>query len=413
LSLPAARWPAGSTFFSSLAVPYFLPVWASGGFWALSRWFSAFLTSYLVTQLTGSPLLVQLTSAAFFFTNLCGGLLAGVLTDRWDPRRTCIGGYVILLPFAAAMAAAVLSGHVQVWMVYPFMLAMGLGQVMSTSVRVVLVHDLVGDRHMTNALVWEYFSLTAGSIVAPIIAGAVIQFVGIGQAFTLAILSLSGGVISLLCYPASVQRGQRRAPAGKTSLSQDLRIGLALLRENRALVSLLGVTAAMNLFFFPYVPLVPVFAQRLDVSPLLTGLLVSAAGMGTLASTAVIASRPNPPRGWLFCAGSMLGLAALIGLAAAPGYPLAFFSLVVAGVGVAGFGSMQSALTLSIVPSDMRGRAMGLVSVVIGLMPFGLLLLGILAQIGGPPAGLILAAGAGLALLLVAMAKRPDIRTVR
>ena len=56
-----------------------------------------------------------------------------------------------------------------------------------------------------------------------------------------------------------------------------------------------------------------------------------------------------------------------------PWYVLSFGLLVLGGAGQAGFGTMQSTITLLSAPPEMRGRMVGLMSVCIGLgTPLGL-----------------------------------------
>ena len=53
------------------------------------------------------------------------------------------------------------------------------------------------------------------------------------------------------------------------------------------------------------------------------------------------------------------------------------------GLGMAGFGAMQSTLVLTLAPKNARSRLMGVLSVCIGCAPIGLLNLGLLADLFG------------------------------
>src|ERR671917_418512 len=69
--------------FPALEVAGYGRLWASGWLWNLTRWMGVFLCSYLVTRLSGSPLLVQLVGAAFFAPIFFAGALGGVISDRF------------------------------------------------------------------------------------------------------------------------------------------------------------------------------------------------------------------------------------------------------------------------------------------------------------------------------------------
>jgi predicted MFS family arabinose efflux permease len=75
--------------------------------------------------------------------------------------------------------------------------------------------------------------------------------------------------------------------------------------------------------------------------------------------------------------------------------------LFIAAVGSGFFGATQSTLVLTTVDSDMRGRAMGLLSMAIGALPIGTFLLGEIAERLGASSAVVLMALSGLALLAV------------
>jgi hypothetical protein len=69
---------------------------------------------------------------------------------------------------------------------------------------------------------------------------------------------------------------------------------------------------------------------------------------------------------------------------------------------------MQSLLTMVNASDDMRGRAMGLLSMGIGVLPISMLLLGLLAQAAGPVAGVAISVTVGLCVLATWCVKRPE-----
>lgn len=91
-------------------------------------------------------------------------------------------------------------------------------------------------------------------------------------------------------------------------------------------------------------------------------------------------------------------------------YPAAFAALFVAGLCGSGFGATQSALVVSLVDDALRGRALGVLSMAIGALPFGMFSLGLIAQRTEPQRALTLSVGAGLVLLIVWHAYRPHLR---
>ncbi|HZQ36278.1 MAG TPA: hypothetical protein VFD32_10115, partial [Dehalococcoidia bacterium] len=72
---------------------------------------------------------------------------------------------------------------------------------------------------------------------------------------------------------------------------------------------------------------------------------------------------------------------------------LALSGLLVAGVGTAGFSTMQATLVLSVSDEAMRGRVMGVLSMAIGSLPLALFALGAIAEATG---AVVAVAGSGL-----------------
>ena len=109
-----------------LAVPGFVPLYASTWLWHLTRWGGLFTCSYLVTKLVDAPFLNQLVGASVFAPMLLGGIAAGVLSDRIDRHRLIFATLAALIPISFVMFVLVQSHSVRVWMVFPFMLAVGM-----------------------------------------------------------------------------------------------------------------------------------------------------------------------------------------------------------------------------------------------------------------------------------------------
>lgn len=394
---------------AALEVPAFGWLWASGWCWNATRWMSIFLCSYLVNRLTGSPFLVQLVGAVFFAPMFLGGVFAGAVADRFDRRSTILRQLLFLIPLAVLMGVVVVSGAVEAWMTYPFVLAVGLGGVVDMTSRRALVFDLVGDARATNAIALESLSMAGGTTLGALFGGAVINFVGLGEAFFLiAVLYVASYVLLLrVPSPPAVRSGAR------VSMRRDLAEGLRAVRESEALIGILGVTVIVNLFYFSFMPLVPVFADDMGVNALLAGVLASGTGLGMMLGSFAWAAWPSPHRGALYVGGSVAAMLFLFAFAALQWYPIALVLLVAAGFGSSAFGTMQAVLVMTTAGPEMRGRAMGILSMAIGSLPFGMIGLGLVAQATSPAPAVMLSVVAGLVVVALWMARYPRVWSLR
>jgi MFS family permease len=147
------------------------------------------------------------------------------------------------------------------------------------------------------------------------------------------------------------------------------------------------------------------------VEPALVGLLSAAEGAGAFAGAMVIAFVARPS--WfkrLYLYGAVGFVFGILCLSLAAHYWLAVSILLFSGIGMAGFGAMQSTLVLLLAPKEARSRLMGLLSVCIGCSPIGLLNLGLLADWVGAPLALTVVASTGLVLLAATIFFIPAIR---
>lgn len=390
---------------SAFEAPSFTLVWLSGLVWHLTRWGVAFLGTYLINELTGSPRLVQLAGTMLYGPLLIGGLVGGVISDRVDRLLTVRAQLVVLIPLSIALGLVVRADQVEVWMIYGYMFIVGIGWVTDMTSRRALVFDLVGDARIDHAMALEAMSLSIGLILGALVGGSAVAAVGIGAAY----FWIAGSLVLALCLLAPVRAPATRAAAPAASPVRDLVDGIRDLRRRSGVVSVLVVTALANFFLFAYFPIVPVVADRLDAAPVLVGLLLAGTGIGMLIGSLVIARQRPRRRGLVYVGGLLVAFVFLVPFAVSTSYPLALLAIVASGVGSGFFGSTQSTLVMASAPVELRGRALGLLSMAIGALPVGMYALGELAERVGVTGALVFNACAGAGLLLLWSIRRPEL----
>jgi MFS family permease len=403
--VPARRVnPLGGAF-ESFSVPHFSKVFIGGFLWNISRWGMGFLAAYTVNELTGSPRLVQLTGSFMWAPLLFAGVIGGALSDRFDRRRLVLAQFVLLLPLTVLVGWLALGDLLQVWLVYLVMVFVGVAWVMDMTSRRALIYDLVGDSQINNAMALESMSTSVGLVLGALVGGTVIDWLGIGQAY----LVIAGAMALALGVLASMPSLHRQRPLGAAASTflAEVTEALRALPANLALLSVLGVTVLVNFFHFSYFPMVPVIAKRVDASPVLTGLLAAATGLGMLFGSLSIAVFA-PARGVAYVIGSFGAFALLLGFAGFTSYPLVFGSLLAASFFIGWFSSTQSALVMTATDATLRGRAMGLLSMAIGALPIGMYTLGEMAEWFGAPTALVISNVVGVLALVGWLTKRPE-----
>lgn len=391
----AEHKPDASTSSSAFAARHFAFAWSCGLLWHLCRWGVAFLGTYLVNEMTGSPRLVQLAGAVLYLPLLIGGVLGGVVSDRFDRLWTVRAQLMLLVPLTMVVGLLVRNDQLELWMLYLYMFVVGFGWVTDMTSRRALVFDLVGDRRFDSAMAMESLSLSMGMVLGALVGGYAIEAVGIGASYFV----IAGFLVLAILMLLPIESPNTARAAASERPVKDLVEAVRMLRTNRALVGMLGVTVIANFFLFSYFPIIPVVADELDASAFFVGLLLAGTGMGMMIGS-VIFSRLQPrQRGLVYLIGVFVALVLVVPFALSRNYWLALALIVASGVGSGFFGSTQSTLAVATVPEAARGRALGLLSMAIGGLPLGMYALGEVAEQIGPSGALVTSAVVGLVVL--------------
>ncbi len=169
----------------------------------------------------------------------------------------------------------------------------------------------------------------------------------------------------------------------------------------------------MNLMCFSYLQMVPVIARdKLGVGPGLMGLLMGGDGLGSIIGATAIASASSLRRlGRVFLIGSILGFIMTFCFSLTTSFALAYPFLLLLGICVAGFGTLQSIIVISSSSPDMRGRALGIVTLAIGFGPLGALAIGVLATATTPSYAIMIFSSIGITLVLIVTAFSRGLRS--
>ena len=396
--------------FASLRVPGYPFLLLAGWFWNICRWGCGFLGAYIANKLSGSARLVQFTGVTLWAPLLIGGVAGGMVSDRFDRRKTVVAQFLVVVPLAALMGLAGTTGsakmgNLRLWMVYGFLVVVGIGWLIDMTSRRAIVYDLVGAERLQNAMALESISSATGLALGSLIGGTAIQAVGVGDSFFW-LAGLFG--LALLCFLA-VPRVPRGVPSSTEPPMQALRAGFRLVRSERRLLSVLGVTAVVNFFGFSFTPLVQVVGSHFNVQPFLIGLLASMTGFGMMLGSMFVARTQPYRRGRVYVVGAVVSLLVLAAFAGAPWYLAAIPALLVSATGMGLFGSTQSTLVMTSVAPELRGRALGLLSTAICVLPIGMIALGEVAQRVGARWAIASSVLTGLVVLALWLRRRPEV----
>jgi hypothetical protein len=128
------------------------------------------------------------------------GLLAGVVTDRFDNRHIVIVTQSVQMFFSAVLAAITLLGQVQLWEVFTIAALTGTALVFDAPSRQNLTFQMVGRDELPNAIALNSSLFNTARIFGPALAGVLIAAFGSGWCFainTLSFVAVLGGLLAM------------------------------------------------------------------------------------------------------------------------------------------------------------------------------------------------------------------------
>jgi MFS family permease len=189
-------------------------------------WMQRIAQDWLVLELTGSVTAVGIAVALQFLPVLLFGLLGGVIADRYPKRRILMITQSVAATLAMTLGLLALSGTVQAWHVFLVAGLLGFVTVVDNPTRQVFVSELVGTRHIRNAVSLNSSVFQLGALLGPALSGLLIHAVGQGWSFMINSVACLGVVtmLAIIRMPAQPANGSVRAKG-------QLREGLAYIRS--------------------------------------------------------------------------------------------------------------------------------------------------------------------------------------
>lgn len=381
----------------SLTVPNYRRYFAGQLVSISGNWMQMVAEMWLIVQLTGSGAAVGIAAGLQFLPILLLGALGGVWVDRLDKRRLLMVTQALMAAPAIALWLLTASGAVEVWMVYALVLVRGTVLAVDNPARQSFVMDLVGPDKVVNAVALNSVIVHASRIVGPVLAGAVIALAGVGPCFALNALSFAAMLVALRRMDPARLQTPERAPRRRGQV----RAAIAEVRRDPHLQIPLLMMVVIGILSFNFQVLLPLFAEFTWEGTATTYAgLMAAMGLGSIAGALVSGFRGTVTSGLLVGSAALFGIAQLLA-AFAPVEWAQLLVLVPLGAASVTFAAGVNA-SLQLHAGPLRGRVMALYSVVfLGSTPIGAPLVGALAEIAGPRAGMALG---GLGALLTAAA---------
>jgi MFS family permease len=385
-------------------------LWFAGQLVSLmGTWMQTTAQGFLVYQLTHSAAYLGYVGFAAGVPTWLFTLYGGVIADRMPRRTLLVITQTAMMALAFLLAALTFTGLVRPWHIVLLALLLGVANAFDAPTRQAFVVEMVDRQNLTNAIALNATMFNAATAVGPAVAGVTYAVLGPAWCFTINGLSFIAVIAALLRM-----RLQSTTLARRTlSMIAELRAGLAYVAADTNILWLMGGLGAFSLIGLGMTALMPAWAvEILHGDAATNGWLLSARGIGSLIAGLLVASmgRFRGKGRWVTIGGFVTALLLFV-FAVTDRLPLALLALAGVGWGFMIVVSLTNALIQIQVPDELRGRVMGIYTLVFfGLMPVGSLLAGVTAARIGEAATVAVGALILLGFAAWVWLLRPELR---
>ena len=380
-------------------------LWAIGASSTTMRWSETVALGAYVFNVTNSPFAVSLTLFFRMIPMLLFGIFVGVLGDRISRKLILVISFIILSIVYFILGILVILGMIEVWHIYVGAGISGLVWATDFPIRRSMIGDVLTVDQVGTGLGLDMATSNFARVPGPFLAGIFLSTIGIESIYFM------GSGLYVIATIITISLNYRPSEQGthKVNPTKAILQGLKHVRRDPVILTVLVITAIMNLFAFPYQGMVPVIARdTLHINFFLLGILVSTEGLGATLGAFWVASRAKPSQYTrIYFWGSVIFLCAVIVFSRVPWYGAALPLLFIAGLGMSGFATMQSIIVISATPSTVRSSVLGVLAVTIGTGPIAALYMGAVAQtLSAPTAVLIIGTCGALMMGITAILSR-------
>ena len=325
---------------------------------------------YLVYELTGAGRLLGLVSAGAALPMLFLGPVSGALSDRLERRRVIQLSQLCTVSTSLFVAVSISTDTITWVHLLASSLLHGVSMSFMLPAKQAMIPKMVGPDRMSNAMALNAGGLSVTSLFGPAAAGFLYAVLGPDGVFY---ISCALGV-SAIVSTTQIRPSRAGAASDISRLLSEIVDGLRYVSRRGVLQGALALMLATTLFVHTTIFLLPVIV--VDVYHRTSdayGVLISMEGLGALAGAVVLAAVTLRRSGMVLIVSCTVSGIMLLLISRVTDYYVAIAFMVALGVAETGRRVLCQGILLSESDDEYRGRTMSLYTMVVGLMPLGVL----------------------------------------
>jgi MFS family permease len=349
----------------------------------LGTWMQYVALGWVARELTSNTLLISIVFAVQWLPYLLLSPVTGVIADRLDRRKIIFWGNIAMILPALALGLLIQTDRLtMLWLIVLVTLG-GAAQACTRPAGMAFIPALVPDEDLHSAVSLNAGMSSSTRVIGPAIGGVLVSSWGVAWGFHINAASFLA--VSFACLAVRT-RVPKPAPT-KTSVGEEMKLGIAYLRDNRAAMRIVVLMMAIT---FPLMQsgLMSIMARDVLRGDAKTyGLLSAGPGFGFVVAAVLTATLTTDHRRtiWIFFTGAGTGVSlVIIGLSRS--IPLTTAGMALFGACFMTVNTLASTLLLATSDDEYRGRVMGLFGMVsTGVFAINSVLGGAIASVIGAP----------------------------
>lgn len=386
----------------------FALVWSSTTLLGMGSQMEAVVLGWFILDLTGSPFLVGLISAARMGLNFLA-LFAGAIVDRLPRHRVLAAVEFTMASLGLLMLILITNGLLEVWHIFAITVSAGMVRIFQMPAAQSLVADTLPQERIGNGAAFTTVGMNLAMIAGPLVGGLLFKGFGPWGAYiVIASLYLLSGMSAL-----SIRAVQRTATVEREPVLRSVLSGLRYVKKEQVLSARLMIAVVINLTGWTvHTSLMPIFARDvLGTDSAGLGLLLFAFGIGAITGSAILTVFRNLRYiGKLLIGAVIMWHVSILVFSASQSFYLSMSVLFVMGIFFSATQVFMLTALLRTTKPEFRGRIIGLRVLAIYAFSFGSVGAGTMAELWGAPWAANIVGLTGIVLVLALVAFTPKLR---
>lgn len=354
--------------FAALQCRDFRLFWISFFISNIGSWMQITATSWLLYELTNSPLQLGLNGVFRAVPAIGFGLFGGTIADRFDRKRLILVTQIGLMLVAFLLGFLTQAGGIRVWQIYALTLVSAVIGTLDGPARQAMFPSLVPRSVLPNAVALNSLLWKGTVLIGPALAGIAISTVGTAGAFFANALSFVVVVVALFLIRAS-SPGTGSAGHFMRNVSE----GVTYVCRQKIILGVMVMEATSSIFGLDQAMLTIFARDILNVGATGLGFLQSARGLGALIGSGLLISAGQPRhQGRILLASAILYGASFAFFGVSHSFTFSLFLLAMVGATDTIWGATRNTILQLTSTEAMRGRVFGVFQLSNrGLSPLG------------------------------------------